>query len=359
LTADVSPTVLVDHLEIPWDLAFTPDGDLFITERVGRVRRVSGDDLATVVEPAAVIDARSVPPGDTERQWWIEGGEGGLLGVAVHPTYPRPPYLYVYYTATRWFGLGRVNRLVRFDAEADDPVSTETVLIDGIPAGRSHNGGRLAFGPENYLWVTTGDAELGVRTHAHAQDVGSLAGKVLRVRPDGTAPGDNPDLGPRADDRVYSYGHRNPQGLAWDGAGRLWATEHGPSARDELNLIEPGRNYGWPEITGAGTHPEMEAPAFHSGRHETWAPAGAAAYDGSVFFAGLRGERLYEARTVDGEVTAFVGHFPGEFGRLRAVTLGPEGEYLYLTTSNTDGRGDERAGDDRLLRVPLEVFRAG
>jgi len=156
---------------------------------------------------------------------------------------------------------------------------------------------------------------------------------------------------------VYSYGHHNPQGLTWDDDGRLWATEHGSSARDELNVIESGGNYGWPVVTGAETNPEMEAPAFHSSQYETWAPAGATAHDGSVFFAGLRGERLYEARTDGGEVTAFVAHFAGDFGRIRAVTVGPNGESLYLTTSNTDGRGEPRDGDDRIVRIPLDAFR--
>jgi len=197
-------------------------------------------------------------------------------------------------------------------------------------------------------YVTAGDsanAEL-------AQDRGSLAGKILRLRDDGTVPDGNP-----FGNEVYSYGHRNPQGITWDEEGRLWATEHGSTGRDELNLVEKGHNYGWPTITGDETHPGMESPVYHSGPNETWAPAGAAYHDGSVFFAGLRGERLYEGR-IDGQrVTELVAHFSGDLGRLRAVSVGPDGEYLYLTTSNTDGRGNERPEDDLLVRVPFDEFR--
>ncbi len=227
-------------------------------------------------------------------------------------------------------------------------MTDETTIIDGIPSDRIHNGGRIAFGPDDYLYVTTGDAA----EAALAQDRESMAGKILRLEDDGSIPADNP-----FGTEVYSYGHRNAQGITWDDEGRLWSTEHGPSARDELNVVEAGGNYGWPNITGAETHPEMESPAFHSGQYETWAPAGGTYVDGSVFFAGLRGERLYEARVEGGEVNAFTSHLAGDFGRLRAVTLAPDEEYLYLTTSNTDGRGDERAGDDRLIRIPVDAFR--
>lgn len=386
LAADVSPTVLVDNLEIPWDLDFTPDGDVFITERVGRVRRFSGDELSTLVEPSGVIDARSVPPGDTDQQWWIRGGEGGVLGIAVHPTYPEPPYLYVYYTAKTWFGLGRENRLVRFDAEADDPAATETVLLDGIPAGKSHNGGRLTFGPENYLWVTTGDAELGERTRAHAQDLGSLAGKVLRLRPDGTAAPGNPDLGQDADPRLYTYGHRNPQGIAWLPDGTVVVTEHGPGGFDEVNRLEPGANYGWPDVRHGDEYrdrPDVHRPVL-STRWNTWAPAGAVFYDGDavppwrnrLVVGGLVSQQVivvtlarsgdtlpptdadgatrHDAEWYEAAFTA-TSHptLQDVLGRVRHVTQSPDGD-LYAITSNRDGRARgpfPRERDDVLVRL--------
>jgi glucose/arabinose dehydrogenase len=272
-------------------------------------------------------------------------GEGGLLGIAGPPEFADNQYLYVYQTVDRE---SVENTVRRFEVDVEQrELRNETVIIDGIPSDRIHNGGRVAFGPDGFLYLTTGDSN----DPELAQDRDSLAGKVLRLEPDGSIPEDNP-----FGNAVFSYGHRNPQGLTWDDAGRLWSTEHGPNAQDELNRIEAGANYGWPTITGSETAPELRSPVFHSGDHATWAPAGVAATDGRIFFAGLRGERLYEAGIVDGEVTSFVGHFAGDFGRLRAVTLGPDGEYLYLSTSNTDGRGEEQAGDDKLIRVPVEAF---
>lgn len=386
LEADVSPTVLVNNLEIPWDLDFTHDGDVFITERVGRVRRFSGADLSTLVEPTGVIDARSVPPDATNRQWWVRGGEGGVLGVAVHPNYPRPSYLYLYYTAKRWFGLGRENRLVRFDAEADDPAATETVLLDGIPASKAHNGGRVAFGPENYLWVTTGDAELGDRTRAYAQDLESLSGKVLRLRPDGTAAPRNPDLGEVADPRIYTYGHRNPQGIAWLPDGSTVVSEHGPGGFDEVNRLVPGANYGWPDVRHGDDY--RDAPDVHrpilSTRWNTWAPAGVVFYDGDAVPAWRN--RLVVGGLVSQQVVIVTLGRPGdtlpptdaddatsygadwfdetyvatahsalrdELGRVRHVAQAPGGE-LYALTSNRDGRAGEgfpREGDDVLVRL--------
>lgn len=386
LSASVTPTALVKNLEIPWDLDVTPDGDVFITERVGRVKRFSGEELSTVVAPTDAIDARSVPPDDTDGQWWVQGGEGGVMGLAVHPTYPRPSYLYVYYTAKTWFGLGRENRLARFDAEADDPAATETVLLDGIPAGNAHNGGRIAFGPENYLWVTTGDAEMGERTNAYAQDLGSLAGKVLRLRPDGSAAPGNPDLGQAADPRIYTSGHRNPQGIAWLPDGTVVVTEHGPAGFDEVNRLEPGANYGWPDGRHADDYrgqPVLHRPLV-STRRTTWAPAGAVFYDGDAIPAwrnrlvvgGLTSQQVvivtlarpgeplpptdahgattYDADWFDAAYVA-TAHpaLRDELGRVRHVAQAPGGG-LYALTSNRDGRagdGFPRDGDDVLVRL--------
>ncbi|HWQ99627.1 MAG TPA: PQQ-dependent sugar dehydrogenase, partial [Candidatus Methylomirabilis sp.] len=207
-----------------------------------------------------------------------------------------------------------------------------------------------AFGPDGKLYVTTGDAG----RDRNAQDKTSLAGKILRLNDDGTVPDDNP-----FGTAVWSYGHRNPQGLVWDDQGRLWATEHGRSGIlsgfDELNLIEKGKNYGWPAIQGDDKKEGLVTPVINSGANETWAPSGAVYVDGSVFFAGLRGETLYEARVNDTPVT-LKKHLVGQYGRLRAVVLGPDGD-LYLTTSNLDGRGTPVTDDDRIVRINPRLFR--
>jgi len=328
---DVDTEVAAEDLEVPWEVVVLGEDRYLVTERTGALLLVE-DGETHVIERFDQLETPLL-------------GEGGLLGIAVHPNFSENGYLYVYQTVDRE---SVENTVRRFELDTENrELRNETVIIDGIPSDRIHNGGRIAFGPDGHLYVTTGDSA----EAALAQNRSSLAGKILRLNPDGSIPEDNP-----FDNAVYSYGHRNPQGLAWDDEGRLWATEHGSNAKDELNRIQRGRNYGWPNITGSETAPGMESPVFHSSRHTTWAPAGVAAVDGRVFFAGLRGERLYEANIVDGRVTSFVAHFAGDFGRLRAVTLGPDGEYLYLSTSNTDGRGEEQAGDDKLIRVPVEAL---
>lgn len=329
---DVEYEVVAEDLDVPWEVVILEENRYLVTERTGDLLLIEDGDRYVLES----FDELSEP--------FL--GEGGLLGIAPHPDFEENQYLYVYQTVDRE---PAENTVRRFEVDFEDrELTNEQVIIDGIPSDRIHNGGRIAFGPDEHLYVTAGDAD----DPELAQDQDSLAGKILRLEDDGTVPDDNP-----FGNEVYSYGHRNPQGIDWDDEGQLWATEHGPSATDELNLIEAGHNYGWPNATGTETRPEMDAPIYHSSQYETWAPAGTAVHDESVFFAGLRGERLYEARIHDGRVTAFVAHFSGDFGRLRAVTLGPEEESLYVTTSNTDGRGEERSNDDRLIRVPLEEFR--
>jgi glucose/arabinose dehydrogenase len=329
---DVEYDVVAENLEVPWEVVVLDDGRYLVTERTGALVLVENGEQTTLERFDNLEDPLL--------------GEGGLLGIAVHPNFEENNYLYVYQTVDRD---AVENTVRRFEVDFENGrLTNEKTIIDGIPSGRVHNGGRISFGPEGYLYVTTGDSA----QSELAQQTDSLAGKILRLEADGTVPEDNP-----FGNEVYSYGHRNPQGIAWDEQGNLWATEHGSSGRDEINLIEQGANYGWPTITGSETAAGMRTPVFHSGQYETWAPAGAAHHDGSLFFAGLRGERLYEARTTDGRVTAFVAHFFNDFGRLRGVTLGPDGEYLYLTTSNRDGRGQPQESDDRLIRVPVEVFR--
>lgn len=326
-------TVVASGLRIPWDIAFLPDGDLLVTERPGTLLRVAKDGSKHAI---AVDGVRHV-------------GEGGLLGIALHPAFEKNRWVYLYSTIETPSGYR--NRVERFVLK-DDALSERTTILMGIPGAQYHDGGELAFGPDGMLYVTTGDAS----QSGLAQDRASLAGKILRLKDDGTIPGDNP-----FGNAVWSYGHRNPQGLVWDLRGRLWATEHGRSGAlsglDELNLIEKGANYGWPVIQGAAKEEGMRTPVANSGEWDTWAPAGAAYLDGSVFFGGLRGEALYQAYVdaPDGKVTV-KKHFEKEFGRVRAVQLGPDRQ-LYVTTSNTDGRGLPREGDDRIIRINTRLFR--
>ncbi|RJR12630.1 PQQ-dependent sugar dehydrogenase [Candidatus Parcubacteria bacterium] len=322
-------TVIAEDLEIPWDIAFLPDGGILVTERTGHVIAIAEDG-----------SKHEIPIPDVKL-----GGEGGLLGLVLHPKYPENRLLYLY-MGTPGNGAQTVNRVIRYKYE-NDTLTEDTVIIDGIPGALYHDGGRMEFGPDGMLYITTGDATV----ERLAQDRFSLGGKILRLKEDGSIPEDNP-LGTA----VYSYGHRNPQGLAWDTAGRLWETEHGPSSslwpnccQDEINLIEPGKNYGWPESVGDKVESGSVAPSRHSGR-DVWAPASLVYLDGSLFFGGLRGEALYEA-VLDGErVVEFKEHFKGEYGRIRTVRIGPD-NMLYITTSNRDGRGSVNNGDDKIIRV--------
>jgi glucose/arabinose dehydrogenase len=323
-TGTSAVSVIIDNLTIPWEIVFLPDGDMLVTERPGRLVRISEE--RTVIPIAGVAHR----------------GEGGLLGMALHPDFERNALIYLYLTTAEAGGL--TNRVERYRLEGNTLVE-RTVIIENIPGSSFHDGGRIAFGPDGLLYITTGDAG----NEGSAQDSGSLAGKILRVTADGSIPSDNP-----FSTAVYSYGHRNPQGLAWDSAGRLFATEHGRSGVrsgfDEVNLIVKGGNYGWPEIEGDEVANGMFPPLAHSGSDTTWAPSGAAVVGSRLFFAGLRGEALYEASLRGNEVTGVVAHLSGTYGRLRTVTLGPDG-FLYLLTNNTDGRGTARSGDDTIIRI--------
>jgi glucose/arabinose dehydrogenase len=223
-------------------------------------------------------------------------------------------------------------------------LTNEVIIIDKIPGSSNHNGGRIKFGPDNLLYITTGDAE----SPSQAQDTNALGGKILRVTDDGKVPQDNP-----FNNLIYTYGHRNPQGLAWDIDGRLWATEHGRSGilsgLDEINLIEKGKNYGWPIIQGNETKTGMETPKLNSGPYTTWAPAGATFIKNSLLFGGLRGSALYEA-VINGTSITLKEHLKNEFGRIRDVVLGPD-NLLYISTSNRDGRGIPGSLDDRIIKI--------
>jgi glucose/arabinose dehydrogenase len=323
--------VVATNLQIPWSLAFAPDGRLFVTERPGRVR---------ILNLAAGASELALTLDDVNAQ-----GEAGLLGIALDPDFAGNRRVYLYYTAAR--AGGAVNRVVRY-REAGNRLAEPAVILDDIPANAIHDGGRLRFGPDRRLYVTTGDAA----TTSLAQDLGSLAGKILRIEADGTTPRDNPFGSP-----IYSYGHRNPQGIDWHPVtGDLWASEHGNSGNDEVNVIEAGVNYGWPRIEGAQTFAGMRPPiAFYS---PSIAPSGASfyggprfpAFAGNLFVAALRGSHLLRLRLDGRRVAAQERLLTNRFGRLRDVTVGPDG-LLYFCTSNRDGRGSTVADDDRVARL--------
>ena len=314
-------------LDTPWDIAFLPEGGILATERSGI--------LALIDEEGKQLTISGVR----------ETGEGGLLGLTLHPDFTNNNWLYIYLTTNDTGSL--TNRVERYTYNADHSVSDRVVILEGIKGSSNHDGGRIRFGPDGLLYITTGDAG----NPQSAQDPQTLEGKILRVTDEGKIPADNPWGNP-----IFSIGHRNPQGLAWDSQGRLWATEHGPSGgetgNDELNLIEAGKNYGWPVIRGMETREGMEIPKLESGRGNTWAPAGLEIVEDVAYFPGLRGNALYAVKLSDVQPRNLLTYFKGEYGRLRAIRLGPDG-LLYLGTSNKDGRGSPRAGDDQLLKIDL------
>jgi glucose/arabinose dehydrogenase len=324
--------VVAEALSIPWDVAELPSGQLLVTERTG--------DLLLVDMTEGVVNRLTVPSIAT-------GGEGGLLGITLHPNFIENRFLFLYRTMGQ--GNRRNNEVVRFTYTDEHKLTDETVILANIPGALYHDGGALSFGPDGYLYVTTGDAGV----PALAQDRSSLAGKILRLTDTGEPAPNNP-----FGDLVYSYGHRNPQGLAWDSSDQLWSTEHGRSGAqsgyDELNRIEAGGNYGWPDSEGDTVLPGTIGPVLHSGANETWAPASLASVGDTLFFAGLRGQRLYQVSVADSLNPAIEALFPNEYGRLRAARI--FGDTLYITTSNTDGRGSENPSDDRLIAIPLSLL---
>jgi glucose/arabinose dehydrogenase len=307
---------IVADLDAPWGLVTLKDGSFLISERDTRkILRVRNDSTSLV----RTIDEAS------------PAGEGGLMGLAV--TKDEKTVL-AYYTAAN------DNRIVSMSWDGRD-LGAPKVILRGIPKAFIHNGGRMVIGPDDYLYVGTGESGDG----SLSQDKDSLGGKILRLRVDGKPAPGNP-----FDNEVFSYGHRNVQGLAFDAEGRLWASEFGQQTWDELNLIKQGANYGWPEVEGSGKAKGMTNPKV-VWRTRDASPSGLAYWQGGLWMAGLRGERLWEI-PLDGTSTRDpIAHFRGDYGRLRTVVVAHDGNSLLLSNSNTDGRGDPSRDDDRLFRV--------
>ncbi|MBM9459256.1 PQQ-dependent sugar dehydrogenase [Nocardioides sp. zg-536] len=337
---DVVGTVATG-LDTPWGIDFLPDGRAIVTER--------DTTRVLLVTPPEVADGKTAGEGEV-----VEIGrvpetvprvEAGLLGVAVSPTFATDRQVYLYVCTAE------DNRVVRAEISKDDKLGAVEPVLTGIPTGNTHDGGRLAFGPDGFLYVATGeggDTEL-------AQRKKSLGGKILRITTDGDPAPGNP-----FDSPVWSLGHRNVQGLAFDSEGSLWASEFGQDDADELNRIIPGENYGWPEVEGSGGPKKFTEPQLTWGTDEA-SPSGLAYAGGYLWMASLKGERLWRIKAAGGQVSDPAAYFDGKrggdaaspetgYGRLRTVVRDPDGR-LWVSTSNTDGRGKPGDGDDRILLI--------
>jgi glucose/arabinose dehydrogenase len=319
--AGAAEKTIATGLDVPWGIAFLPDRDALVSERnSGRILRIPlGGGAGRIVMRVPGVDTSGT-------------SEGGLLGLAVSPAYARDHWVYAYLTTSS------DNRIVRF--HLGGPVHP---ILTGLRRGDIHNGGRIAFGPDGKLYAGVGEAG----DSALAQDRTSLNGKILRMNPDGSVPAGNPF----GRSLVWSYGHRNVQGLAWDSAGRLWATEFGQNRFDEVNLIRPGRNYGWPDVEGIGptdggryTNPLVTWPTSEA------SPSGAAIAGSTMYLGALQGQDVLRVRLHGTQATKATPLLQGRYGRIRTVVSAPDGS-LWITTSNRDGRGSPRSGDDRIVRI--------
>lgn len=317
-----APQDVSTELGAPWSVAFR-EGVPLVSERdSGRILELAKDGTAREV---AVIEASAAR------------GEGGLLGLAVDDQ----DRLYVYYTASR------DNRIARFDVIGNDgslSLGEPTIILEGLDKSTTHNGGRIAFGPDGMLYVTTGDAGVPGRS----QELGNLSGKILRMTADGDVPADNP----YEDSLVWTLGHRNVQGMAWSEDGTMFATEFGQNTWDELNIIEAGNNYGWPTVEGQAGDTDFVDPVQQWVPQDA-SPSGMAYLDGTLWIANLRGELLRSVPVADPATST--EHWKGEFGRLRDVAVSPQG-HLWVITNNTDGRGRPAEGDDRILAISAEAL---
>jgi len=314
-------TILAENLNIPW--AIEQAGETFyISERLGAIVKVEEDET-TRQEIKLPEELATVP-------------EAGFLGFTLSPDFEESNKAFTYYTYTS--DSGQFNRIVSLNL-ADDVWSEDEVLLDNIPSGNIHHGGRLLIGPDDRLYATTGDAS----EPELAQEADSLAGKNLRLNLNGTIPNDNPF----EDSYIYTYGHRNAQGMTWLEDGTMYASEHGDQANDEINLIEPGQNYGWPLIEGTKAQENLMTPEFTSGTDTTWAPSGMDAVNNNLYVTGLRGNEILVFDLDTEEEHSVLT----EFGRIRDITI--EDDFLYFVTNNTDGRGDPEDTDDRLYRIGI------
>lgn len=323
------PKVLATGLHSPWSIVRLATGSALISER----------DSGTVLEYTTSGKIRTV--GTVSGV--AHAGEGGLLGLAVLDA-GATTYLYAYYTSARD---NRIVRMPLVGSAGSYTLGSQEAILTGLAKAANHNGGRIAIGPDDKLYATVGDAGQPSR----AQDKNSLNGKILRMNLNGSVPADNPF----PDSRIYSMGHRNPQGLAWDATGQLWASEFGQNTWDEFNRIVPGKNYGWPTVEGIGKKAGFVDPVLHWKTSDA-SPSGLAFVHNTFFMVSLRGQRLWAIYPESkAHATAW---FVGEYGRLRDAIPGPDGT-LWMLTNNTDGRGSPRAGDDKLIEVTLEPLKEG
>lgn len=312
-------------LDAPWSIARSNDV-FYLSERPGKIIKIDGNkkteqqvDLDKEVSTAA---------------------EAGLLGFVLAPDFKDSKEAYAYYT---YEDNGQFNRIVKLKLE-NDTWKEEEVLIDKIPSGQYHHGGRLKIGPDDKLYATTGDAS----DEQNAQDKDTLGGKILRINLDGSKPKDNP----MSNSYVYSYGHRNPQGIVWTPDGQMYASEHGNQANDEINEIKEGHNYGWPVIEGNEENNNMETPIFTSGSDDTWAPSGIAFKDGIIYSAALRGEGIMKFDVEKDEMKKVAT----KYGRIRDVYI--VNNDLYFVSNNTDGRGNPSQNDDKMYKVSLSQLNS-
>ncbi|MFF3402033.1 PQQ-dependent sugar dehydrogenase [Streptomyces sp. NPDC002659] len=323
-------STLTQGLKSPWGVAPLADGDLLVASRdEGTITRVDAESG----KQTRIGSVPGVSP----------GGEGGLLGLAVSPSFASDHQVYAYFTTE---SDNRIARMLYDERKpAGQQLGAPDTILRGIPKGSIHNGGRIAFGPDKMLYAGTGETG----DMSLAQDKKSLGGKILRMTPDGRPVHGNPE----ADSVVYSWGHRNVQGLAWDSDKRLWAAEFGQNTWDELNLIEPGKNYGWPEVEGKGGKPGFVDPVAQW-RTADASPSGIAYAEGSIWMASLRGERLWRIPLAGAKPLAQPESFlQGKYGRLRTV-VPVGGAKLWLVTSETDNRGTPEPGDDKILQLEVK-----